>query len=94
MKEDNQARTIEQAWDLVDAYTKFELVTKCWRKVLSLIILGKGGSSLVEKCRGLLRLLNNITVLLVNEDEVLDDVEDGEQQEEDLGNYEYNEILM
>ena len=76
MKEDCLARTIEQAWDLVDGFTKFKSVSERWKKVLSLILLDKGGNSLVEKCRGLRKSLDDITVLLAEQEEVLDDVDD------------------
>ena len=64
MKEDSLARTIERAWELVDGTSKFHAVHERWKKVLSLILLGGGGNSLVEKCRGIRRSLDDITVLL------------------------------
>ena len=91
MNEDSLSRTIEQAWGLVDGYTKFKSVVERWKKVLSLIILGKGGNSLVEKCRGLQRSLDDITIPLADGDEVLDDVDDCDG---DCNDHESNEILL
>ena len=64
MKEDSLACTIEHAWDLFDGNIKFKAVHERWKKVLSLILLGGSGNSLVEKCRGIKRNLDDIIVLL------------------------------
>ena len=64
MKDDCLARTIKQAWELVDAFTKFKAVYERWKNVLSFISLGSSSNSLVEKCYGLKRLLDGITVFL------------------------------
>ena len=93
MKEDSLARTIECAWDLVDGTTKFKAVHERWKKVLSLILLGGGGNSLVEKCRGIKRNLDDITVLLAaggvvdGVDLEADDCDNGAESNDDESDY-------
>ena len=88
------AYSIEQAWNLVDVYTKFHAAHNKWKKVLKLIQLAwKGGNSLVEKCQGLCSsLLDDVMLLLLDTDDV-DDVErDAEFSSEVLELGEENEI--
>ena len=101
MEEDALAYSIEQAWNLVDGYTKFHAVHERWKKVLKLVQLGKGGNSLVEKCRGLRSsLMDDVMVLLLDSYEGVDELEgdedfsremlelreDGEIVDDDLSN--------
>ena len=105
MEEDALAYSIEQAWNLVDGYTKFhavhDAVHERWKKVLKLVQLGKGGNSLVEKCRGLRSsLMDDVMVLLLDSYEGVDELEgdedfsremlelreDGEIVDDDLSN--------
>ena len=84
IEEDALAYSIEQAWTLVDGYTKFHAVNERWKKVLNLILLGKGGNTLVEKCRGLRgSLIDDVMVLLV--DDVRVDKQELEQDGMDDG---------
>ena len=83
MSKDSLARTVEQAWELVDGSTKFYAVHERWKKVLSLIVLGGGGNSLVERCRGIRKPLDDVVLLLLDRDEYESDDDVGEEDDDD-----------
>lgn len=77
MNEDSLAETVEKAWGMIDASVKFLLVIDRWKRVLGLIILGKGDNHLVETCRGLRKsLVDDAMKILVDLDDDLES-EDG-----------------
>ena len=83
MSENSLARTVEQAWELVDGSTKFSAVHERWKKVLSLIVLGGGGNSLVERCRGIRKPLDDVVLLLMDRDGYGSDDDVGEDDDDD-----------
>ena len=63
---------------------KFRIVHNPWKKVLALIMMGKGGNSLVEHCRGLKQKLSDVTLLLYGVDKDIGDYDELEADGDSL----------
>ena len=78
MHVDVLAQTVKKAWDVIDGKAKFGVVVeRWWKRVLNLILLGKGGNELVEQYRGVRTAIDDVVALLVDygdvDEENLDD---------------------
>ena len=81
-EEDSLAESVSKAWNYINLAKKFPLVVDRWKRVLGLILLGKGDNHLVESCRGLRSSLVEDTIQILvdfgsggNNDDV-DELED------------------
>ena len=54
------ADLLEKAYSMVDLEKKFKLVAEQCRKVLGLILLGKGSNNRINNCQGLEKSLEDL----------------------------------
>ena len=91
MRNDTLAESIEEAWDLVEP-EKLTNIYMRWKKVLELIIKGKGDNQLVEKCRNKNEKVEDVVYvsqsdrvgMAVAEEESSDEEEDSDYEEGDF----------
>ena len=82
MKPDTLAVSVEESFRDFDGYEKLGEVAKRWKKVLELIVEGKGTNDLVESCRGIRLPLHDLCML----EALADNFDDLERDDSNLIN--------
>ena len=79
-----------QGLGLIDRYTKYYAFHERWKKIFSLTLLDRCSNSVVKKCRGVKRSLDDIVVLLGTDviENNADIDNDEEETDEEVGNKE------